>query len=123
MSQLEEIQQEEERLRQAMLTRNLAELDRLLSDELLAVGPDGQMVTKEEDLAMHRTGQVTFHTLVSKKTAIKLLPEAAIVFMLMDMQVTFQGGHFAGFCRYTRIWSKQTGSWQIVGAHISPLPN
>lgn len=122
MNQLEQIQLLEQRLYQAQLSSDLTELDALLSDELLGVGPDGQMITKMDDLDAHRAGIINIHSMQPRETSIKLLPEVAIVFVLMDMQVTFRGEPFAGLCRYTRVWSHQRGKWQIVAAHISLVP-
>lgn len=47
---------EERALQAAMLASDVDELDRLLHPELLAVGPDGQMIDKPGDLASHQSG-------------------------------------------------------------------
>jgi ketosteroid isomerase-like protein len=121
MSQLEQIQQVEHRLLQAMLTSDISELDALLSDELLVTGPDGKLVGKAEDLAAHRAGTIRIQAMLLQETTIKLLPDIAIVVVGMTMQGTFQAQPFAGCYRYTRVWSKQRGRWQIIVAHISPV--
>ena len=55
-----EIAECERQLRTAQLTADLGVLDRLLSDELLFTGPDGQLATKAQDLEAHRSGLVRF---------------------------------------------------------------
>ncbi|MBC7919755.1 MAG: nuclear transport factor 2 family protein [Ferruginibacter sp.] len=122
MNQLEQLQQVEQRLLKAMLNSDIGELDALLSDELLVTGPDGQLVGKADDLAAHRAGTIRIKTMVPRETTFKFLPEVAIVFVLMDMQGFFQAQPFAGRYRYTRVWRNQNGSWQIIAAHISPMP-
>ena len=122
MNQFEQIQDVERRLLKAMLSRDVRELDVLLSDELLAVGPNGGLVSKVDDLAAHRTGLICIVSMVAQETTIKLLSDIAIVFVLMDMHGSFQSQPFAGRYRYTRVWSNQLGSWQIVAAHISQMP-
>ncbi|QHV97521.1 nuclear transport factor 2 family protein [Spirosoma endbachense] len=119
MSALEEIQFVEQRLREAMLNSDIKELDALLSDELLVTGPDGKLVGKADDLAAHRTGIVRIKAMVPQEIIVKILPEAAVVFALMAMQGFIQDQAFEGLYRYTRVWSKQTGNWQIIAAHIS----
>ncbi|MBD2757794.1 nuclear transport factor 2 family protein [Spirosoma validum] len=123
MRQLEQIQEVEQRLRQAMLISDVAELDALLADDLLAVGPDGQLVDKAADLAVHRSGTLHIKTMIPLETTIKLLPDVAIVFVLMNLQVAVQDQLIEGRYRYTRVWSRQTGNWQIIAAHISSVPN
>ena len=46
----------ENRLYAAMLTSDVAELDVLISDDLLFVGPTGELATKAMDLDLHRSG-------------------------------------------------------------------
>lgn len=122
MPPLEQIQYVEQRLLQAMLASNVDELDALLSNELLVTGPDGQLVGKADDLAAHRAGTLQLKNMVPQEITIKLLPDVAIVFALMAMEGTFQGQPFEGRYRYTRVWRKQMEQWQIIAAHISPVP-
>lgn len=122
MSQVDEIQQVEQRLRNAMLISDVIELDALISDDLLFAGPDGQLVGKAEDLAAHRTGTLRITTMTLQESSTKLLPDVAIVFALMAMQGFVKDQPFAGHYRYTRVWSKQNGTWQIIAGHISVVP-
>ncbi len=123
MTQLEQIQQVERRLLAAMLNSDVAELNILLSDELLVTGPTGELVGKADDLAAHRSGQIHIEYMVAQQTTIKLLSDAAIVFVLMDMRGLFQSQPpFAGRYRYTRVWTNQKDGWQIIAAHISQVP-
>ncbi len=46
----------EERLRQAMLDSDVAELDTLIAPELIFTNHLGQLIGKQEDLAIHRSG-------------------------------------------------------------------
>jgi len=48
----------EEQLRAAQLGADIATLDRLIADEILFTGPDGQLGTKAQDLEAHRSGSV-----------------------------------------------------------------
>lgn len=123
MTQLEQIQQVERRLLAAMLNSDVTELNRLLSDELLATGPTGELFNKADDLAAHRDGVIRIESMVARETTIKLLPNAAIVFALMDMRGFFQSQPVAGRYRYTRLCTnqKEKDRWQIITAHISQV--
>jgi hypothetical protein len=48
------ISQSEEALRTAMLANDVDILDDLLDDELVFTGPDGRVLTKADDLSVHR---------------------------------------------------------------------
>ena len=123
MTVTEQIEPMERRLRAAMLNSDLTELDALLADDLLAVGPDGQLVSKADDLAMHRSGQVRIVAIEPVEVTIKPVADTVIVFALMALQVTFEGRPIAGHYRYTRVWTRRAGGWQISAAHISPVPH
>jgi hypothetical protein len=42
-------------LRRAQLASDVAEIDRLVDEELVFTGPDGSVYSKTDDLAAHRT--------------------------------------------------------------------
>ncbi|WP_187977933.1 nuclear transport factor 2 family protein [Mycetocola sp. JXN-3] len=50
----------ETELLDAMRTSDLVALDRLISDQLTFIGPDGAVLTKQADLEAHRTGATSF---------------------------------------------------------------
>ena len=50
----------ETELLDAMRESDLAVLDRLISDQLTFIGPDGAVLTKQADLEAHRTGATSF---------------------------------------------------------------
>lgn len=52
-----QIEEYEERLRVAMLYSNVAELEVLIDDDLVFVGPGGGIYTKADDLQLHRSGR------------------------------------------------------------------
>jgi len=43
-------------LRRAQLTADVDALDRLIAEDLLFTGPDGELGTKTQDLAAHQSG-------------------------------------------------------------------
>lgn len=122
MTPTEHIEYLEQRLLQAMRTSDVAELDALLADDLLAVGPDGRLLSKAEDLAAHCTGTLRIEAMVPEERALRLLPDGAVVFVRMAMRGTFQEDPFAGRYCYTRVWRQQHGTAQVIAAHISAVP-
>lgn len=62
----EEIAEAENQLFLAQLASNVDGLDLLLYDDLVAVAPDGQMLTKEMDLNAHRSKAIIIKMLQQK---------------------------------------------------------
>lgn len=118
MTQLEQIQNVENRLLTAMISDDLPELNALLADDLLVTGPDGLLVGKAEDIEAHRNGEIRITSMKALETDYRFLQGVTIVFVLMEIAGSFQGQTFQGRYRYTRVWHDRNGNWQIVAAHI-----
>jgi len=117
-----EIRTQESRLYAAMSTSNVTELDALIADDLLFVGPDGSLATKAMDLELHRTGAAQFHEFVPKELEIRVLSEAiAFATAKIYLSGTFLGNAFAGDYRYTRVWRKGEQGWQIVAGQVAAM--
>ena len=112
----------EARLYTAMLASDVSELDMLIADDLLFVGPTGELATKAMDLEVHRTGGTQFHEFVPKELEIRVWSEN---FVLTSAKIflsgTYLGNAFAGDYRYMRVWRKDKKGWQIVGGSVIAL--
>jgi ketosteroid isomerase-like protein len=112
----------ETRLYAAMLASDVAELDALIADDLLFVGPTGELATKAMDLELHRTGGTTFHELVPQELVIQVCSEQlAIVCAKIALRGNYLGNDFAGDFRYLRVWGHGEHGWQIVGGSVSSI--
>jgi ketosteroid isomerase-like protein len=112
----------EARLYAAMLASDVAELDVLIADDLLFVGPTGELATKAMDLELHRTGGTKFHELVPQELEIRVWNEKlAIVAAKVSLSGSYLGNDFAGDFRYMRVWGNGDNGWQIVGGSVSPI--
>jgi ketosteroid isomerase-like protein len=110
----------ERALQAAMLAGDADELDRLLHPELLAVGPDGQMIDKAGDLASHRSGVFKIFELSEEAVRVKVLGDTALTFVVLRIRGSIDDAEISGRMRYTRTWIRDGGAWRVVGAHISP---
>ena len=70
-----QIRECEARLYTAMSASDVSELDMLIADDLLFVGPTGELATKAMDLEVHRTGGKQFHEFVTKELEIRVWSE------------------------------------------------
>jgi hypothetical protein len=112
----------EERLRQAMLKSDIAELDALIASELLFTNHFGQIFTKQEDLEAHRSGFLQFTEITPSDRHIRIHPGFTVVSVLMHLLGTYGGTPFDQNIRFTRIWAiASNGSLQIVAGHTSEL--
>lgn len=109
----------EEKLHIAMLNSDVNTLDKLISDDLIFTGPNGELASKQMDLDCHKSGIQKMTELKLLEQKIKIYDNFAIVFTKMQIEGSFNGINIDGNYSYTRIWSNNTGNWQIVGGHVS----
>ncbi|MGJ3246512.1 MAG: nuclear transport factor 2 family protein [Elainellaceae cyanobacterium] len=110
----------EERLRQAMLRSNVAELDALISPTLLFTSHLGQVVSKQQDLDMHRSGVLKLTELIPSDQHIQHHDGFSIVSVQMHLLGSYGDAVVDEQIRYTRVWSASSvGSLHIVAGHAS----
>jgi hypothetical protein len=110
----------EERLRQAMLNSDVAELDALIAPELLFTSHFGQLFSKQEDLALHQSGKLKFRELTPSDRRIQLNESFSVVSVHMHVLSCYEGIESDMNVRFTRIWSVSSmGSLQVVAGQVS----
>ncbi|MEO0409324.1 MAG: nuclear transport factor 2 family protein [Cyanobacteria bacterium P01_A01_bin.135] len=112
----------EARLRRAMLTSDVSELDALIAAELIFTSHLGQVVSKEEDLAMHRSGVLELTDLTLSEQRIRIYEGFAVVSVQAHLRGRYDGQALDEHIRYTRVWGKSSaGPLQIVAGHGSVI--
>jgi len=101
------------------LAGDVQELDRLLHPQLLAVGPDGQVIDKAADLAAHRAGVFVIDDLREEEVQLTVLDDVAVTFVVLRVRGSIDQAKVAGRMRYTRTWICDGESWRVMAAHIS----
>jgi ketosteroid isomerase-like protein len=118
-----DLELQERRLRQAMLDGDVEVLAQLLCDGLIFTNQDGVRLTKESDLATHRSRTLTIEALntVGEPT-VRLLGDTAIVFTVAELAGKYAGKTVGGLFAYTRVWHRGTGQWRVEAGHCSQIP-
>lgn len=113
----------EARLYEAMATSNLDELNMLIADDLLFVGPDGQLATKALDLELHRRGATVFTQFDPKDLQLRILDGSVVALARISLSGTYLGQPFAGEFQYLRVWVLRQGTWQVTAGSVVPVQN
>lgn len=109
----------ERRLQAAQLASDVPVLIELLADDVLFTGPDGSLLTKEDDLAAHRSGQQVLTSVEEEDLRVLAGPHLGVTWFLGSVAGTVGGQPFAVRMRYTRTWANTPAGWQVVAAHAS----
>ena len=112
------IQALESRLQNAMLNSNVDELNELLADDLIFTNHVGHLMTKWDDLNMHKFGILKIKKIELANLNIKLLNGVALVNTEARIRGIFNNQTSENKFRFSRIWSKNSNNmWQVVMAH------
>ncbi len=102
----------------AELQADTAFLEKYLSDDFVGVGPLGFLLSKQQWLGRHRSGDMkyTVHTLDEVK--VRGYDQAAILVGRLTQQATFQGNPMNVQMRTTLVFVRQDGQWHLAGLHF-----
>ncbi len=116
----EQIQRFEERLKKAMLNSDVAELDDLLAPELIFTNHLGQLMNKQDDLNIHKSGKLKIQEIDFSDQRIIMAESVAIVSVQARVVGNFSGALSESVLRFTRIWQeKSKDCWHVIAAHSS----
>lgn len=106
----------------AQLASDVDALDQLLYDDLLAVSPTGQTLTKEMDLNAHRSKAMIIEEASTEIDDIKIIQDTALTIVTMIARGKLMGTPLEGKFRYFRVWKYIDGTLKVVGASFMQLP-
>ena len=119
-----EIDQLEEAWRNAVLQANTSAMDSLLADDYMAITPSGTLQTKEQALALMRSGQVHFSALELSDRRVRFYGTTALVTSRAEVTATTPGGDLSGSFLYTRVYVRdEQGAWKVVSFEANRIRN
>lgn len=119
---IEDVIEVENKLFSAQLVSNVEILDQLLHDDLIAVTPTGQIVTKEMDLNSHRAKTMIIEEASTEIDEIKITADTALSIVTMTAKGKVMGTPLEGKFRYFRVWKLFDDKLKVVGASFMQLP-
>ncbi len=100
-------------------------LGRTLADDFVAVGPRGFMLTKEQWLMRHASGNLTYQSLALDEVAIRNYGGAAVLTARQSSDAIYEDGdrrhEMHDDFRITMIFAPTGGGASIVGLQLSPI--
>lgn len=113
----------ENKLFSAQLVSNVEILDQLLHDDLLAVAPTGEIITKEMDLNSHKAKTMIIENASIEIDDIKITGDTALSIVTMTAKGKMMGTPLEGRFRYFRVWKRFADELKIIGASFMELPD
>ena len=117
-----EIDHLEEDWRDALVSKNVAAMDALLSDDYMAITARGMLQSKDETLAGMRTGNLKIKSIEFSDRKVRFYGTTALVTSRAEVTGTTTEGDITGSYRYTHVYVRDDkGLWRIVSFEASRI--
>lgn len=115
-----QIEAAEERLRLAMLASDVEALDVLIAPNLIFTTHLGTVVSKQDDLAIHRSGVLKIQSIAPSERKICVLGQVVYVSVRVRLSGTFNGSAFQDDIRFSRVWQLSPNlGWQVIAGQAT----
>jgi Domain of unknown function (DUF4440) len=111
----------EDRLAEAMVAGDVGELDLLIDDAMIFTGPDGNILGKADDLALHREQILKLSLLKREDHVCHAMGDLIVVATRARLAGRFAGADFAGVFAYTRVWRLSSLGWRVIAGHSARI--
>nr|WP_295923840.1 nuclear transport factor 2 family protein [uncultured Dyadobacter sp.] len=117
-----EVVEAENKLFSAQLVSDVDMLDQLLHNDLIAVAPTGQVLTKKMDLDSHKAKTMIIEEASTIIDEIKIIGDTALSIVTMTAKGKMMGTPLEGQFRYFRVWKRFHNELKVIGASFMQLP-
>ena len=107
--------------RDAKVRLDIEKLDRLTADDFFEANQAGDGVNKEQLLALYRSGYLQFDSIEPIETNVRVYGDTSVVTGIHRENVKYQGREVGGKLRYTQVYVKRQGRWQIVASQLTSI--
>jgi ketosteroid isomerase-like protein len=105
----------------AWAKHNIEAYARLLADDYLCTDPDGDVITKAQDLAELKSDENLYSSIIADDFRVRVYGNAAVVSFRATYKSQYKGKESTGQERFTDTWVKRDGRWQCVAVHYSRI--
>jgi ketosteroid isomerase-like protein len=97
-------------------------LDKLFADDLVVVVPAMRPMSKADSLGVFASGKMKFDRYETSDTAIRVYGDSAIVTGRLQRARRMGDRAIDDDWRFTKVYVRRTGQWQVVSFHASNAP-
>jgi ketosteroid isomerase-like protein len=109
----------------AELRGDTVTLGRILADDFVAVGPRGFMLSKEQWLSRHDSGNLTYEAFEWDEVTVRVHGDATVMIGRQTASAVYEDGEvrheIQDQFRTTLIFVEEQGRWLLLGLHLSPI--
>ncbi|HEY5883407.1 MAG TPA: DUF4440 domain-containing protein [Pyrinomonadaceae bacterium] len=99
-----------------------AAFDRIVADDVVITYGNGRVGNKSEAMVEIKTAADSSYSLTSDEIQVRVYGDTAVVTGRVTEKGTFNGRNVNSQSRYTDVWLRRNGRWQVVAAQNTRLP-
>ncbi|MFY9845233.1 MAG: nuclear transport factor 2 family protein [Terriglobales bacterium] len=103
----------------ALMTGDLAVLDRIFADDYVQYNDAGKAFTKHDVLNNFRTGAIRYPSIISTGRKIRVFGDTAVVHGSESDEVIADGKKFSVRYVYLDVLRKLDGEWKLVASQLA----
>src|SRR5205814_4446650 len=107
----------------AIMKRDSAYITKLETDDFTMTGPDGKLLSKEEDLKNVTSPQIVFDDLKIDDLKIRIYGDTAVASGLGTLKGHDHDNDISGPYSWTDVFIKRGGEWKAIAAHVTTVAN
>jgi ketosteroid isomerase-like protein len=116
------VMQMEEELRAAIAKSDTKTYGRLVGDDYVFTNQDAVVRTKTQMLSAYDSGSLKYESVKFDEIKVHAYGDTAVVTGRQTVKGQDNGKDLSGQFRYTRVYVKQQGRWQIVATQTVRIP-
>lgn len=96
-------------------------LDRLWAEDLTVAVPNMPVMTKQNAMSIARSGRIKFKRYETSEINVRTYDDAAVVTGLLERTRNLNGRDIDDKWRFTKVYIRRAGKWQVVAWHASTI--
>ena len=106
----------------AIQAADTAAIDRIYADTYVSTGPSGNVRSKAEVINDFKSGALKIESISSEDVKVNQYGDAVVVTGRSRIKGTDNGRAMSGQQRFTQVYAKKDGRWQIVAFQFTSVP-
>lgn len=107
---------------QAMAAKDIATLEQVLGDDLVYAHSSARLDTKQSLIGNMQSGSTVYSSVVPSEVKAQDLGDTVVLTGVAQIKVQSGGKPMAFGVRFTDVYTKRDGRWQMVVWHSTKLP-
>ena len=96
-------------------------LESTLADDFIGIGPLGFMLTRQEWLARHTSGDLKYESFNLDEVKVRVYNDAAVLTGRQAQNAAYRGNSIQGQFRTTLVFVQQQGQWRLASLQLSTI--